>query len=444
MVIGRMSEEQASMIAEQERESVEGGPPIWEQTSRLFSVRVLNVLGAGLRRVGVRWPTITVDSLIRDARRRTSLKDFGGEDFREGLGVFINAFNTVDNATAFGRLFFSEYCINLLVNRLKIQQDIERNPEILDVPVERPLMVTGLARSGTTFLHRLLAQDPAGRTMQMWETIEPSPPPDPATYGTDPRIARARRKAAALYRLSPRLATAHEFSAESPEEDNNLFASGFVAGFNGFLFDVPDYMRWLDLQDLTPGYVDQKRQLQHLSWKFRKDYWILKAPTYQFGLDSLLSVYPDASVVITHRDPLQVMPSLCSLAAGFRGISTNRLDLRRLGEEFLEAIAVAPRRMIAARATADPKRFLDVPYQRLIADPIRTVRSICDHFGYAFTPEYEARARRYLAENPQHKHGVHRYSLDDFGLTPDRVNAAFSDYRAWLNERMPGDVLIQS
>jgi Sulfotransferase family len=418
--------------------------PIWEQISRPFGVRVLNAVGSGLRRGDVRWPKITVDGLIRTARRRASLSDFGSEEFREGLGVFVDAFNGVDSAHTFGRFFFREYCTNLLVNRLKIQADLMRHPEILQVPIERPLMVTGLPRSGTTFLHRLLSEDPAGRTMRMWESLEPSPPPDPATYDSDPRIARARKKAALLYRLSPRLATAHEFSAESPEEDNNLFASGFVAGFNGFLFDVPDYMRWLDSQDLTPGYLDHKRQLQHLSWKFRKDYWILKAPAYQFGLASLLSVYPDANVVVTHRDPTQVMPSLCSLAAGFRGISTDRLDLRRLGDDFLEAIAVAPQRMIAARANADPKRFLDISYPQLVADPIGTVRSVCDHFGYAFTPEYEARARRYLAENPQHKHGVHHYSLSDFGLTPERVNAAFSDYRDWLNEWLPQGVLANS
>jgi hypothetical protein len=346
----------------------------------------------------------------------------------------------VDTANSFGRIFFREYCTNLLVNRLKIQSDLTRHPEILDVPVRRPLFITGLPRSGTTFLHRLMSEDPAGRTMLTWESMEPSPPPEPATYQSDPRIARSRKSLAMLTRLSPRLDTAHEFSAESPEEDNQLFAHNFFAGILGFLFDVPDYARWLDERteaELVENYRYAKTQLQLLSWKKRGDYWVLKAPAHQFSLGALLTVFPDACVVITHRDPLQVIPSLCSLAAGFRGIQTDQLDLRRLGAEYAEAIAVGPERVIAARARFDPARFFDVPYRQLTSDPVGTVRAACEHFGYDFSPEYESRARAWLAANPQHKHGVHRYGLDDFGLDAETVNREFAVYRQWLSEHLP-------
>ena len=408
---------------------------IWEHTRQPAWVKLLNATGGGLARLGVRWPRLDPEGLMAAARRKSGLSDFGDGRFVEGLRVLVDAFDRRDDVHAFGRIFFQEYVTSLLVNRLKIEADLARHPEILQVPIKRPLFITGLPRSGTTFLHRLMSEDPAGRTLLFWESLEPSPSPEPATYRTDPRIARARRQMDLLYRLSPRLATAHEYDAESPEEDNNFYAHDFRGGILGFLFDVPDFVRWLDKDDLDGLYEYARRQMQHLSWKVRADHWVLKAPAHLYSLPPLLRAFPDAAIIVTHRDPLQVIPSICSLAAGFRSIQTNRLDLRRLGAEFAEAMAVGPERAIAARATLDPSRFFDVSYDRMVADPIATVRQACAHFGYDFTPEYESRARRYLLENPRHKHGAHRYRLEDFGLDEETVNRHFAAYRGWLAGR---------
>jgi len=405
---------------------------LWKQTRLPFYARFTNAVGGGLRRVGVRWPRLEPEAMMAEARRRTGLADFGDERFREGLRVLVESVDAQDTAHAFGRFFVRAYCIQLLVSRLKIQDDLKQHPEILDVPVNRPIVITGLPRSGTTFLHRLMSEDPAGRTMLYWEAMEPSPPPRRETYATDPRIERARAQIAFLHRFSPGLAIAHEFEAESPEEDNELFARAFHAGILGFLFDVPEYVRWLRDQDYVWSYRYSRQQLQLLSWQFRSDYWILKSPGHQFSLDALLTVFPDASVVITHRDPLRVIPSLCSLQAGMRGIFTDRLDLRRLGAECVEALCLGPERAIASRATADPARSFDVAYDRLVAEPVETVREVCRYFGYDFSPAYESRVRRWLAENPQHKHGVHRYSLDDFGLDAATVERSFAGYNQWL------------
>jgi hypothetical protein len=381
-------------------------------------------------------PRIDPDGMMAAARRRAGLSDFGDDGFRAGLEVLVDCFERQDSAHTFGRLFFREYCTGLLVNRLKIQDDYKRHPEILDVPVERPLIVTGLPRSGTTLLHRLLAEDPAGRPLLFWESLEPSPPPRPETYRTDPRIARARWNVALIDRLAPRIRSAHLFAAEEPEEDNNLFAHEFGAGMIGFMFDVPGFTRWLNDQDHVPGYRSVRRQLQLLALHVRGDHWVLKAPAYMFSLGALLEVFPDANVVQTHRDPRKVIPSVCSLAAGFRSLTADPIDLRRLGAEFVEAMPVGPERAARARESADPARFLDVRYESLVADPVGTVREVCQHFGYDFTPEFEARARRYLAANPQHKHGVHRYSLDDFGLDPATVDRHFAGYNAWVAEHL--------
>src|SRR5262249_6825428 len=155
------------------------------------------------------------------------------------------------------------------------EDDLKRYPEILEVPIRRPLFIAGLPRSGTTLLHRLMCEDPKGRPLLLWESLEPSPPPRAETRRSDPRIARARRVVRILDALSPRIRAAHAFDAESPEECNNFFAQGFVAGINGFLFDVPAYVEWLDEQDLEPGYRNLRRQLQHLSWGTPGDPWLL-------------------------------------------------------------------------------------------------------------------------------------------------------------------------
>jgi hypothetical protein len=411
--------------------------PIWQHARYPLGLRLLNRLGGLLRAWHVRWPDVEPASMMAAARRRTGLPDFGDELFREGLDVLVADFERNPAVHGFGRHFFREYCVGLLCNRLRIQDELTRDPEILDVPVERPLVIAGLPRSGTTLLHRLMSEDPAGRTMLFWESFEPAPAPREETYRTDPRIGRAQKTIDLIYRLAPRVPVAHYSAAEDPEEDNSLFAHEFRAGFLGFMFDVPDYMSWLNAQDRVPGYRALRRQLQLLSRHIRRAYWVLKAPAHLFGLDALLTVFPDANIVLTHRDPERVIPSVASLAAGFRSLVADPIDLRRLGTEFLEAMAQGPEQAMKARASADPARFFDVRYEALVADPIGTVREICANFGYDFTPEYEARARRYLAHNPQHKHGVHRYSLADFGLDAAAVDRRFAAYHAWLEERLP-------
>jgi hypothetical protein len=408
------------------------GPPIWERPGRPFWVRLLNGVGWALGRAGRRWPTLDPEAMLAEARRRAKLADFGDDLFRSGLAKLVASFDAQEHSHPFGRFFFREYCINLLVNRLKIQDDLNRYPQILEQPVRRPLFVVGLPRTGTTLLHRLLSEDPSGRTLLFWEALEPSPPPTPETRPTDPRIARAKRSLAMINSLAPRLAAAHVFAAEEPEEDNNLFANVFRAGINGIMFDVPGYTEWLGEQDLVPSYRYARRQLQLLGWKMPGDHWVLKSPAHLFGLDALLAVFPDACVVQTHRDPLESIPSLCSLTAAFRAITCDRVDLRRLGWELSMAMAEGVERALAVRASADPARFFDVPYRALLSDPVGVAREIARHFGYPHDAGIEARQRRWIAENPQHKHGVHRYSLDQFGLDPEFVRTLFADYADWM------------
>lgn len=433
------------MVIEIERAGTGPNPaespePIWDRPYRPTWMRVLNGAGRALERLGLRWPRLDPPALLAEAERRTGLSDWGDDRFREGLRILVEAFEEQGSAHTFGRIFFREYCLRALTNRLKTTDDLKRHPEILEVPIPRPLFITGLPRSGTTFLHRLMCEDPAARPLFFWETLEPSPPPRAETSQTDPRIERARKAVRMVDALAPKVRAAHAFDADTPEECNSLFAQGFMAGISGFLFDVPKYVEWLDEQDLHASYRDLRRHLQHLSWRWPGNPWLLKAPAHLFGLDSLLEAFPDACIVQTHRNPLQVLPSLCRLSAAFRGIVSDRVDLRRLGDQYTEAMVRGTDRAMRARASADPARFFDVSYSALIADPIGQVRRVREYFGYPYDDALEARMTRWLAENPQHKHGVHRYSLDEFGLDPNAVNERFAAYHQWVAEHVGVDL----
>ncbi len=419
-------------------EEVASPAPIWEKARKPTTIRAINAAGSGLRKLGLAWPRADAEKMMDRARRISGLSDFGDDSFREGLGALVEAFNRRDSANTFGRIIFRQYVTGLLVSRLRVEAELARHPEILGVPVDRPIFITGPPRSGTTLLHRLMSEDPAGRPLLYWEAVAPVPAPRPETYRTDPRIAAVRRQVRQFEALSPRLSVAHETDAETPEEDNTLHARDFVSPYFGFFFDVPDYVRWLaevPPERLLASYRHARRQLQLLSWKVRGDHWVLKSPMHQYTLDALLGAYPDARIIVTHRDPRAVVPSVTSLASAVRGVLADRLDLRAMGEEFVEGVARGTVHAIESRESLDPSRFFDIGYDRLVADPIAAVRDACDHFGGDFTPAFEANARRWLAENPQHRRGVHRYRLEDFGLDGETVDRHFARYREWLERR---------
>ncbi len=398
--------------------------PVW--------LRLLNGSGRLLRRLGTRWPRLDPEEFMAAAQRRTGLSDWGHGYFRDGLKALVESFDRQDRAHTFGRLYFREFCIHLLANRLRVEHDLIRHPEIHEVEIRRPLFITGLPRSGTTLLHRLLSQAPGSRALRFWETLEPSPPPETATARSDPRIDRARQAIRSLETLAPRLRAAHSYEAEAPEECNSLFAQNFAAAMFLYMFDVPAYIEWLREQDRAATYRYFRSQLQLLCWRDAGEYWVLKAPAHLFSLDVILLVFPDSRFVVTHRDPQDAVASACSLAAACRSITADHIDLNRLGAEVSQVLAVGVDRALNARAAADPSRFFDVSYPTLLDDPIGVTRAICKQFDYRFDPAAERRMQLWLAENPSGKHGAHRYDLAEFGLDPATINNRFASYRDWL------------
>ncbi len=382
------------------------------------------------------WPRITAARTMRAARRQTGLDDWGEVPFEEGLRRLVASFRREAGAHVFARRAFRDMCARQAAVRLEIQDWLRREPGIAETPVTAPVFVVGLPRTGTTLLHNLLSLDAAARPLLYWEQETPAPPPDPERHNGDPRIKASERGLGQLMRLAPELPAVHNMAARAPEECNGLLENCFASHRFFLIHNTPSYMDWLRDADLRGVYGFHKRQLQMLSWKFPARRWTLKAPSHLFYLDDLLAVYPDANIVIAHREPAQALPSICSLALMFRRLSNPASDPLLAGRQLPALLAHGWQKAMAVRRRVDSARFLDISYRRLTAEPVQTIRDIYDHFGLAYSDAMETAVNRWLADNRQHKHGVHRYSLDQFGLTDDGVRGLFAEYR-----REYGDLL---
>jgi Sulfotransferase family len=375
--------------------------------------------------------TLDTDALLAASRRRAENQDFEDMTFLEGLTRLLHALVTEARLNLLGRIVARDSIVGYLANRLRLEQDRRGHPEIAAQRIHRPIVITGLPRSGSTLLHSLLAQDPANRVPRMWEMVTPSPPPDGATYECDPRIASLERRLRWFDRLVPEFKKIHSVGARLPEECVVILSHSFLSSQFCSMYAVPSYQGWVRSQSLLPAYRLHRRFLQQLQWRCRGERWVLKAPAHLPALAELCAVYPDIGVIMTHREPLEVLPSEASLHMVLRQTFSDAVDPAAVGREVTELTADEIRTGLRARdqGCAPAEQFLDVRYRDLIKDPIGTVRSAYAHFDIPFTAMAETRMRRYLADSPKDKHGAHVYSLSQFGLDADEEHERYRDYR---------------
>lgn len=369
------------------------------------------------------------EHLMATARERAGLEDFGDSDPGPALGKLVSACEAEARLNAIGRLALRGDTLRVLRNRLLLQRDRKQHPEIEHQPIRRPIFVVGLPRSGTTFLHRLLSQDPANRVPLTWELMLPSPPPESATHDTDPRIEFAERQVRWFLRLAPRFQRIHPVGARLAEECVLLHSHSFVSYQFDTMYRIPSYSAWLETQDFRDSYRMHRQLLQHLQWRCSGERWVLKAPNHLFQLPALLATYPDACLVWTHRTPLETLGSLSSLCAELRQVFSRDVRPAEIGPEVAAAWAEALRRATAAldAGLLPPERIVHVDYRELIRDSLAIVRRIYTHFGLELSSPAETRLREFLQHNPKGRYGQHRYSLSAFGLDrsaeKDRFNA---------------------
>lgn len=396
------------------------------------AVRTMNALGRPVARL-LPQLSLEADALLDEARRRTGLRDFGDPHFMDGLRAFARSLDEEAELTPLGRSITHREIVGFLSTRLRLQQWRHSHPEIAEERVERPVVIMGMARTGTSILHDLLAQDPRNRVPLTWEVDEPFPPPEAVSYESDPRIEASDRQLARVDQLIPGFKNMHPMGARLPQECVQLLAPEFASMTFHTAYRVPGYARWLHEEaDLEAAYRGHRRMLQLLQWH-HPGRWVLKSPCHLWHLRALLATYPDAVLVQTHRDPLRVLSSLTSLMTTLRALSMRPecIDPHEIAREWAAHNARAFERAVDAReqGLVSKDQVLDLQFAEFMADPFATLRRVYDFAGLTWSDEAQARMRAHLEANPSDKHGGHRYRFADTGLDAQAERARVRRYQ---------------
>ena len=376
------------------------------------------------------------EEIIAAAEAQTGLSADPKGAFHTGLDLLTAALRASDQVPAEGRAMLRFIWTRNLANKLKVEDYHRRHPELADSPVARPVFIMGMPRTGTTLLSNLLAADPARRCMLNWESNDPVPPPASwAAIHNDPRCLAAKARDAQLIAENPEAASRHFEPADAPTECTFIHGHEFMAAMLEALTPAPEYARWLEQEaDLTIAYAYEKRFMQVLQ-HHTGGTWSVKMPSHALFVQSLVKVFPDARIIWTHRDPYKSTASLLSLIHSTHetfGVMGTRQYVRNryVGQ------AVAHMRNAWNFERENPQQVTHVHYAQLMVDPIGVMRSVYAALGDEFTPEAELAMRRYLADNPQGKHGSHSYGLDQFGLQVSDLEPHFADYVAHFGVAM--------
>ena len=369
----------------------------------------------------------TARELHESASRRTGLTDFGPDDYTDGLAVLLESCARDAAFTPLGAKAERAFLRGALTARLCSEAAWQAHPDYAGVPIDRPVFITGLPRTGTTALHRLLSADPDNQGLEVWLAQVPQPRPPRPTWPDDPVFQQIQAGFARHHEEHPEFMGVHYMAADQVEECWQLLQQSMRSVSFETLAYVPAYSAWLRQQDWTGAYRRHRRNLQMIGLHDAGRRWVLKNPSHLFALDALLAVYPDALVIQTHRSPRTAVASACSLAAhasdGWSPVFTGAV----IGRTQLDLWARGLSLFTAERATHDPARFYDVRYDDLVADPFGTVEAIYAYFGLTLTAQ-AADAIRALAAGSASRAGAeaHRYALGDFGLTGEEVDERFA------------------
>ncbi|MFT5576891.1 MAG: hypothetical protein ACI89D_002420 [Bermanella sp.] len=403
------------------------------QLSRPLGVRLINSIGGTLYKLGLGSP-LNADDLMQLAIRKAGSTDFGGMDFLPALEQLCSALEKEAELTAIGRNIARNSILSLLIRRLEIIEYRAQHPEVAQQAIRQPLFIVGMPRTGTTILYELLAQDPHHRFPISWEVEQPVPPACADSFYTDPRIAAIDKQFDQVDKLVPGFKAMHEIGAQLPQECVAILAAHFMSEQLVVCYNIPSYRKWLMAQDLSEAYQWHKTSLQHMQSGFgEKKRWLLKTPPHIGYLETILNVYPDAKIVQTHRDPMQVLGSLSSLTCSLRSLATDTIDPVQVGQEEIKIWKDYLTRGMEARerlAEQHSDQFFDVRFEDMLKRPLAVIESLYHYFDFDFSDPLKQKMKTYLENRPRDKHGRHEYSLADYGLDAERDAAQFCAYTA--------------
>jgi hypothetical protein len=370
------------------------------------------------------------DQLQRAAVEMTRLEDFGDPAYLSGLRVLLRAFDTDPQLTEIGRQFAYGTVLGTLTARLHAQHGWSQHRETLRNRLERPLVITGIPRTGTTALHKLLSMDPQFQGLERWLTETPMIRPARESWDALPAYRATVANLEAFFAAMPEMRKAHDMVADEPDECLEVLRQSFVSNRFSSSAYLPSYDQWFFGQSESDSYGRYVDVLRLIGAAEPNKRWLLKNPGHIAQIDALFEVLPDACIIQTHRDPVQAIPSLCS---------TLYMARRMFEGEATRATIIGPRecgywhqalsRTDAARRSRE-KQFFDVDHRDFVADPMGTVKNIYGYFGLRLPDIAQERMQMWIAARPTSKHGEHRYRLEDFGITAPQVRDEFAGYRS--------------
>lgn len=368
------------------------------------------------------------DELIAAAREETGLEDFGPDDFREGLRVLCESIRAEAELNDLGGFAIRDTLLAALRARLSVTDWMHRHPEIAAESIDAPIVVIGMFRAGTTFLGQLLDQDPANRSLLRWESADPVPPPSPTNHRAGPRVDAAQIGADMLEQLNPRMRVIHHEDADGPTECIAVMSQDFKSLSWEAITNVPAYGRWLMGADHRSAYEYHRQVLQVLQSGGVRGRWTLKSPHHAIALDALTAVYPDARLVLVHRDPVVLCASVCSLISTLSSTFTDTDHTAYIAEHWTAMLEESVRRIDSFRAAHPEHPIVDVQYADLINDPLATVQSVYSGCGTKLSDAASVAISDYVATHPKGALGSHRYDVTEFGLDADELRERFAGY----------------
>jgi len=390
-----------------------------------LSLRALNAGAGVLHRLGFPFGRLGEASLLESARKNTGLDDWGGEHFLEPMRIMLDDVEA-SGLTHLARISTRDIGVHCLSTRLRLTEYFKKHPHVNETKIERPVFILGFPRTGTTLLQNLLALAPDRRALPFWEIMNPVPFSDDPMADMKARMKAANAKLRVAYWVLPEMAQVHEVRADTLEECWPLLANGFTVMAWDMGSGWRTYGEWLLNHNMADSYREYKQCLQVMAQRDLDSGFVLKCPDHLWFVDSLLEVFPDASIVWTHRDPVASIASYCSLISLNWRLMYGRFDPLEIGRHIEDRFLSGIQRALAVRDRVGDERFYDVDFTTLCDDPCSVLDGISERFGTApISPEAVS---GYLDNKRQDAKGAHKYSVERYGLDANRIHERYQQY----------------
>ena len=373
---------------------------------------------------------INANEILDQAKSETGLSDLGEPLFFEGLNKLIDSINNEANLNEIGIQAQPIRIQGLITNRLRFEEDLKKFPEILDQEIIAPIVIVGLPRTGSTMTHRLLASDPNHTAMFWWEGRYPALLPGEKRGDIEARMELGKAEVDAVVAASPEALDIHPWDYKGADEEILLLEHNFLSTVPESFMALPSYSEWIEEQDHTLAYEDLKKFIQYLQWQNpgrEKKRWVLKSPHHLGFIDKMISVFPDAKIIQTHRDPIKTVPSFCSMCANLFEPLTTNFDKVFIGKHWSNKLTRALNHCMNI-SEQHPDNFLDLEFLNMIKDPIDEMKKIYEFIGEPFGEKTEVAMEAWREEN-KHEMGAHKYSLEEYDLTESQINDNFAKYQ---------------